>query len=91
MKNEKENNKKTSRVSLNFSNETIKKVKEYAKKQGIPDTSAYMILINRGLATEEFIENHPFYLDSLSKDVKYIILQEPLSEPGDSTINSDNN
>ena len=37
------------RVSLNFSNSVIARVKQYASKMGITDTAAYMILLNYGL------------------------------------------
>ena len=70
------NIKKTRRVSLNFPEEMVEKVKKYAQKKGLPDTYAYVNLINRGLSSEEYLDNHPYYLAGLDNDTKFISLTE---------------
>lgn len=69
---------KNQRVNLNLSVDTIKKVKEYAIENGIPATSAYSILINKGLNVESFMKDKSFPFETLKQDIKYIVLQEPI-------------
>ena len=70
----------THRVNINLSIDIINRVKEYASRVGIPATSAYSLLINIGLDNVNFMHNAPAYFDNLKKDIKHIVLSEPIDD-----------
>lgn len=67
---------KTTRVSLNFKNNVILRVKQFASKKGITDTAAYMILLNYGLDVADTLDNNLFDIINLNNDIKHLVLSE---------------
>ena len=66
------------KVSINLPINLVNEVKEYALEIGLTTTSAYTILLKKGLNVENFMKDNAFPLESLKQDIKYIVLQEPI-------------
>lgn len=69
-------NEKKARVSLNFPNDVILRVKKFANKKGITDTDAYALLLNYGLDVADTLDNNLFDLISLNDDLKHIVIND---------------
>ena len=58
------------RVNLNLPASVVEKVRDYADSVGINYTSAYIVLLNRGLEQMKSMDNLPVLTSLLSEAIK---------------------
>lgn len=58
------------RVNLNLPASVVEKVRDYADSVGINYTSAYIVLLNRGLEQMKAMDNLPVLTSLLSEAIK---------------------
>lgn len=56
------------RVNMNLPISLVEKVKEYANKNGINTTAAYIVLLNQAIEHKYMLDNLPFMLELLNND-----------------------
>lgn len=67
MTKEKKSKIELKRVNMNLPSELVQKVVDYAERNGFNTTSAYISLLNQGLAQVEIVKSMPIVLDLLNK------------------------
>lgn len=61
----KKKNIELTRVNMNLPAELVKKVVKYGESKGLNTTSAYIVLLNQGLAQDEMINSLPVMMGAL--------------------------
>ena len=59
-------NAKLERVNMNLPVKLVNRVKNYASANGLPNTQAYVILLNNALKENTMLENMPTLLNALN-------------------------
>ena len=59
-------NAKLERVNMNLPVKLVNRVKNYARANGLPNTQAYVILLNNALKENTMLENMPSLLNALN-------------------------
>lgn len=56
------------RVNINLPTDLVNRVKEYANKNGINTTAAYIILLNQALDYKIVVDNIPYMLEVIKNE-----------------------
>lgn len=62
-------NAKLERVNMNLPVKLVNRVKNYARANGLPNTQAYIILLNNALKENTMLENMPALLKTIDEFV----------------------
>lgn len=66
-----------SRVNINLPTSVVNRVKEYAVANGLNTTSAYVVLLNKGLEQNDLFNYLPKVLNQLDEAKKIIADKQP--------------